>query len=377
MIRFFSCHIIPSESKAATSIAENSVMVRSISTKVKPLRLILSWLEALSVDFSGLKYHRFPKKKSTNVPILRPIPIPVGNFQNDFGNSCMRKCKLSRKWFGLLSLATFLQMREFHMSQSVPHKPRKKPETSPKTSNHRLSSGFRVDMSTYNDRILQSQYCRRLLFSIIQYTSAPMNSSNHTSYRRLRLRILKVISSVSFNFLHLRVSSRIALLGQSFTLGSLCFPWFAIEGGQNYSVYSSFLGGMWILVSMSILGSLILLLSARTKEYLKNRFSIHASDGAIMVYFGVFQTAAFIMGLWFMRSLAFFTKDIVFFDPPIFALAGSLLLVAGGLLVHREQRKEALNALYIENNSAAEAQLEEYRSILEKGNDKKNMSLPV
>lgn len=78
-----------------------------------------------------------------------------------------------------------------------------------------------------------------------------------------------------------------------------------------------------------------------------------------------------------MRSLAFFTKDIVFFDPPIFALAGSLLLFAGGLLVHREQRKEALSALYIENNSAAEAQLEEYRSILEKGNDKKNMSLPV
>lgn len=124
-----------------------------------------------------------------------------------------------------------------------------------------------------------------------------MNSPTHTSYRRLRLRILKVISSVSFNFLHLSLSSRIALLGQSFTLGSLCFPWFAIEGVQSYMVYSSFLGGMGFFVSLSIVGSLILLLSGKTKEYLKNRFNVHTSDGAIMTYFGLFQACAIIMGL--------------------------------------------------------------------------------
>lgn len=83
------------------------------------------------------------------------------------------------------------------------------------------------------------------------------------------------------------------------------------------------------------------------------------------------------MGLTFVRSLSSFTKDIVFFEVPVFALAGSILLIAGGILAYREQKKEVLSSLYIENSPTTDAQFEEYRAILEKGNDKSNMTLPI
>ena len=204
-----------------------------------------------------------------------------------------------------------------------------------------------------------------------------MNSPNHTSYRKLRLRILKVTSSVSFNFLHLRFSSRIALIGQIFVLGGIFYPWFAIDGVGDFSVFSKFLGGMWFLLTLSIVGSLILLLSNTTKEVLKNRFGVQIFDGVVMIFFWLFQLGSLIMGVWFIRSLSYFTKDIIFFEAPIFAIVGSILLVAGWVLVYKEQKKEAINSLYIENNPTTDAQFEEYRSILEKGNDKKNMTLPI
>jgi 16S rRNA G527 N7-methylase RsmG len=46
-------------------------------------------------------------------------------------------------------------------------------------------------------------------------------------------------------------------------------------------------------------------------------------------------------------------------------------------LAHREQKKEVLTSLYIENNPTTDAQFEEYRAILEKSNDKTNMTLPI
>lgn len=204
-----------------------------------------------------------------------------------------------------------------------------------------------------------------------------MNASSATSYRKLRLRILKITSSFSFNFLHLRGSSRIALLGQVFVISSLLFPWFAIEGVEKFLVFSQFLGGVGFFLAFSIAGSLILILSNTTKEVLKSKLGVRVSDPAVMIFFGVFQVAALIMGLGFVRSLAYFTKDVVFYDAPIFSVVGSVLLVVGGILAYREEKKEVLTSLYIENSPTTDAQFEEYRSILEKTNDKKNMSLPI
>ncbi len=204
-----------------------------------------------------------------------------------------------------------------------------------------------------------------------------MHVSSQTSYRKLRLRILKITSGLSFNFLHLRGSSRVAFLWQIFVGVSLLFPWFAIGEADTFMVFSNFLGGVGFFLVMSIIGSLILMFSNATKEILKYKLGVRVSDAAIMIFFWIFQIAALIMALGFVRSLAFFTKDVIFYDMPIFSIAGSILLVIGGILAYWEQKKEVLNSLYIENNPTTDVQFEEYRALLEKWNDKSNMTLPI
>ncbi|MDD2745028.1 MAG: hypothetical protein PHU93_00665 [Candidatus Gracilibacteria bacterium] len=207
-----------------------------------------------------------------------------------------------------------------------------------------------------------------------------MHVSPATSYRKLRLRILKITSSLSFSFLHLHGSFRLAFLGQIFVVSSIVFPWFAfnegIEGLQDYYVFSKFLGGLGFFLVLSIVGSIILMFSYSIKEILKQKLGIRVSDAAVMIFFGVFQIAILVMGLTFIRSLSHFTKDIAFYNAPVFSVVGSILLMVGGVLAYREQKKAVLNSLYIENNPTTDAQFEEYRAILEKDSDK-NMILPI
>jgi hypothetical protein len=162
-----------------------------------------------------------------------------------------------------------------------------------------------------------------------------------------------------------------------FVLGSFLFPWFAIDVVEKYFVFSRFLGGAGVLLTLSIMGSLILMFSNTTKEVLKFKLWVRVSDPVVMIFFGIFQTAILIMWLSFLRSLSAFTKDIVFYEAPIFSIFGSILLLFWGILAHREQKKEVLTSLYIENNPTTDAQFEEYRAILEKSNDKTNMTLPI
>ncbi len=112
------------------------------------------------------------------------------------------------------------------------------------------------------------------------------------------------------------------------------------------------------------------------KEALKQKLGIRVSDAVVMIFFGVFQIAILIMSLSFIRSLSHFTKDIVFYNAPVFSVVGSILLMAWGILAYREQKRAVLNSLYIENNPTTDAQFEEYRAILNKDSDK-NMILPI
>jgi len=159
-----------------------------------------------------------------------------------------------------------------------------------------------------------------------------MHVSPATSYRKLRLRILKITSNLSFSFVHLHGSFRLAFLGQLFVLVSIVFPWFAfneiIDGVEEYYVFSRFLGGLGFFLLFSIFGSLILMFSYSIKEALKQKLGIRVSDAVVMIFFGVFQIAILIMGLTFIRSLSHFTKDIVFYNAPVFSVVGSILLMA-------------------------------------------------
>ncbi len=80
----------------------------------------------------------------------------------------------------------------------------------------------------------------------------------------------------------------------------------------------------------------------------------------------------------YMRSLVTFTKDIVFFTPPIYALLSSMIVIVSGFLAFRESKREILSTLYVENRRTSDALFAEYQEVLSHTpSDKKNMSLPL
>lgn len=121
-----------------------------------------------------------------------------------------------------------------------------------------------------------------------------------------------------------------------------------------------------------------LILSNRTKEMMKTRMGINFADHTAIVFFGLTKLFLVISAFSFMRSIVYFTKDIVYYDAPIFGIIGSILVIAGGVFAYREVKRETLSTLYIENNQATDALFREYESILSKSApEKKNMTLPI
>lgn len=205
-----------------------------------------------------------------------------------------------------------------------------------------------------------------------------MNYQTNSRYRKLRHRLSILSASLSFNFLHLSVPYRFVILGEVFVLATFFAPWFAIDAVQSFSLFSRFLRWLGVLLLLCALSLAIVTLSHRTKEMVKQKFWIPISDPASVIFFGALQMALILLAMNFMYTLSYFSKDIVYYETPVYALVGSILVCVGWILAFRAQKQEVLSTLYIENSQTTDAQFEEYRNLLEKGpTDKKNMSLPV
>ncbi len=168
------------------------------------------------------------------------------------------------------------------------------------------------------------------------------------------------------------------LLGEIFLIASLFFPWFSIGTDLTATAFSSFLGRSGFILIFLALALMALILSNRTKEMMKTRMGINFADHTAIVFFGLTKLFLVISAFSFMRSIVYFTKDIVYYDAPIFGIIGSILVIAGGVFAYREVKRETLSTLYIENNQATDALFREYESILSKSApEKKNMTLPI
>ncbi|MFZ4461669.1 MAG: hypothetical protein ACOYN2_03965 [Patescibacteria group bacterium] len=205
-----------------------------------------------------------------------------------------------------------------------------------------------------------------------------MNYQINSKNRKLRYRFHQILGSLSFNFIHLRGSLRLVLLGEVFLLVSLFFPWFSIGTDITATAFSSFLGRTGFMLMFLAIVLMSLILSNRTKEIMKTRVGIHFSDHTAIIFFGITKLFLVISSFSFMRSIVYFTKDIVFYDAPIYSIIGAILIVVGGIIAYREVKRETLSTLYIENNQATDALFQEYESILSKSApEKKNMTLPI
>lgn len=56
---------------------------------------------------------------------------------------------------------------------------------------------------------------------------------NHSNRRKLRNRFRAVTDRLSFNFLHLKPSGRIVVVGAILSAVSLFFPWFSLGGAVS------------------------------------------------------------------------------------------------------------------------------------------------
>ena len=79
----------------------------------------------------------------------------------------------------------------------------------------------------------------------------------------------------------------------------------------------------------------------------------------------------------YLYALSYFTKEIIYYDAPIYAIVGAIIVSISGYLGFLEEKKRILTTLYVENNQTTTAQFEEYRDLLSKDAGKKNMTLPI
>ncbi|MDD2515593.1 MAG: hypothetical protein PHF46_01985 [Candidatus Gracilibacteria bacterium] len=199
---------------------------------------------------------------------------------------------------------------------------------------------------------------------------------NTKKARRLKHKINLWIDRLSFNFINLGAYKKISLIGVLISFISLFLNWFNLTNekisGNSFSLNSGYVGFVIILF---LFVCSFMLLSNNSKEKIKTKMSIFFSDYAIITFSGIVIFFLTIVIFNSLRGMIKFTQGIEIGNAIIFEIIGSIFMIAGGIFSYKENKKEILNRLYIENNKSME-DFEEYKDILNKTSDK-NMKLPI
>lgn len=195
-----------------------------------------------------------------------------------------------------------------------------------------------------------------------------MNYAANSHNRKLKHKIHLLLNRLSFNFLNLSGSYKIALLGTLLMFFSLFFSWISIPSDNGiasfhsvFSIYTGYWG--WILVI--ILGFLsIVLLSNTNRERLKSKTYIIFPDHTIIIFSGVvFLLMSFVI-LQTIRGLNIVIHDVTAEKGIIFSFIGALFVIMGGILAYRAEKRELLEKMYVANVRDAKNDLDEYEHIL-------------
>ena len=204
-----------------------------------------------------------------------------------------------------------------------------------------------------------------------------MNQQSTSKYRKTHLRLSKIARWLSFNFLYLPFFKRLALIGEIMILSTLFFNFVAIGDGVTFWAFSRFffLGSSIILISWICL--VVVILSNISREHLRTLLGLPLSDVTLIVIVGMLQFSILLCDAQYLFALSYFTKEIIYYDAPIYAIVGAIVVGISGYLGFLEEKKRILTTLYVENNQTTTAQFEEYRDLLSKDAWKKNMTLPI
>jgi len=117
-----------------------------------------------------------------------------------------------------------------------------------------------------------------------------MNYTANSHNRKLKYKLHLLADRLSFNFLNLTTSYKIALLGNILLFIALFFPWITIPTETEartfsaFSVHAGFVGFIFLAV---ILFLVILILSNSNKEKIKSRTRIIFPDHTIIIFSGI------------------------------------------------------------------------------------------
>lgn len=199
---------------------------------------------------------------------------------------------------------------------------------------------------------------------------------NTKKARRLKHKINLWIDRLSFNFINLGAYKKISLIWVLISFISLFLNWFNLTNekisGNSFSLNSWY---VWFVIILFLFVCSFMLLSNNSKEKIKTKMSIFFSDYAIITFSWIVIFFLTIVIFNSLRWMIKFTQGIEIGNAIIFEIIGSIFMIAWWIFSYKENKKEILNRLYIENNKSME-DFEEYKDILNKTSDK-NMKLPI
>ncbi len=153
--------------------------------------------------------------------------------------------------------------------------------------------------------------------------------SNHPNRRKLRNRARAVLDKLSFNFLHLRPSGRIVVVGILLSAGASFFPWFSTRDIPSGTAFSLSLGYVGYVRSMLLAAVAFAVFSHRTKSEFKSRSGFVVSDYAFCLFSAVALFALDFVSVNVIRGFSVFEQGVSLRNGPALSVVGSVFLAVG------------------------------------------------
>lgn len=209
-----------------------------------------------------------------------------------------------------------------------------------------------------------------------------MNYIVNSKNRKLKYKLHILLNRLSFNFLNLSTSQKVAFLWIIIAFLSLFFNWFSYINDKliTSSAFSINCGYSWILITL-ILGFVsFIILSNQNKEKLKSKAYLIFHDYTIIIFSGIIILLLSIVVFNMIRGMSILSQNISYWSGIVFEIIGAMFIIFWWILSYKEKKNEILSRTYIENSRfEAEKDLNEYKEILNwwNWNSDINMKFPI
>lgn len=209
-----------------------------------------------------------------------------------------------------------------------------------------------------------------------------MNYILNSKNRKFKFKLHLLFDRLSFNFLNLETSQKIAALWIIISIVALFMNWSIIEydGIKKSTAFSIRSWYVWFIISLSLIFVSFIILSNKNKEKLKTKAHIVFYDYTLIIFVWILVLLLSVVTFNSIRWFSTFTNSVKAWNWIAFEIIWSIFIILWWIMAYREKKQEILSKVYIENSKfEVHSDLEEYKDILgqNKAPNKSNMSLPI